>query len=693
MRWWQEELTTLKGVGAKRAAAFARLNLKTVGDLLNFYPRLDSYIDNSKIVTIRELTTDGSMQLFTAEILRAVDRYGGSGRRFAAVSVRDHTGYANLYFFGAQRFQARSLHPGQKLLIRGRVHPGRAAKSVSELTVQDLTAKRGPTLQGILPVYNLTESLTQNILRQTMRQALALAKSEGCPETIPEELVHKYGFLDRWSCLKNIHFPENLKKMQQARTRLIYEELFLLQCGLCLHREYNEEQRSGIAHGPDGKLVQELLAGFPFKLTSAQKKAWQEISQDMERTRPMHRLLQGDVGSGKTALAALALAKTVENGFQGCLMAPTSILAWQHLETLQKFFSHTSVQIGILTSAVKKSEREELLARLAAGKLQILIGTHALLQEDVHFSKLALAVTDEQHRFGVDQRAALVNKSGYAPDVLIMTATPIPRTLALTVYGDVEVSFMKGVPPGRKPVQTLCYTDDKRAQVYEGVARQIKAGRQAYVLCPSIEESADLSDGSKLRNVLEVYDELGRKWLKNIPCALLHGRLNNTEKEEIMKKFAAGKIKVLVTTTVIEVGVNVPNATLMIIENADRYGLAQLHQLRGRVGRGQEQSYCVLLTDNMSPDSLARLQVLHSCSDGFALSEKDLAMRGAGQLFGLRQHGLPDLYVADLLRDTEVLHRCRQDAEALLQKPELRQKLLAAVQNQFDDRFVNIFKN
>jgi ATP-dependent DNA helicase RecG len=318
--------------------------------------------------------------------------------------------------------------------------------------------------------------------------------------------------------------------------------------------------------------------------------------------------------------------------------------------------------VALLTSSTKPAEREEILAELASGKLQVIIGTHALLQEDVHFAHLALVITDEQHRFGVNQRAALVSKSGFAPDVLVMTATPIPRTLALTVYGDVDVSSMRGMPPGRKKVQTLCYTGDMRDKVYAGLVRQVREGRQAYVICPSIEEV----EGSDMKSVNDVYEHLRRTWLKDIPCALLHGKLKNAEKEQIMEDFAAGKLKVLITTTVIEVGVNVPNATLMIVENADRFGLAQLHQLRGRVGRGQAQSFCVLLTDNMSDDSLARLQVLHESSDGFELSEKDLELRGAGQLFGLRQHGLPDLFVADILRDTEVLVNCRKDATQAL---------------------------
>ena len=689
MKWWQESIGTLKGIGPKRVEAFARLNIQTIGDLLNFYPRLDSYLDNSKILTIRELATDGSLQLFKATAVRALERRSAGGRRYCMVTVRDHTGYATLFMFGAQIYVARRIKPDEELLIRGRVKPGRTTKTVSEIMYQVLDDKHDDTLQGIQPVYNLTESLTQTLLRQEVRRALTMAEELGSPETIPAPLVRKYGFLNRLECLQNIHFPGSMAKLAAAKKRLIYEELFLLQCGLLLNREHNHDNREGLKHGPDGKLVTALLRGFPFKLTAAQQKAWREIGDDMEGHQPMHRLLQGDVGSGKTALAALALAKTVENGFQGCLMAPTSILANQHLETLQQFFQGTGVRIALLTSATKTGEREQMLADLAAGTLSILIGTHALLQEDVQFAHLALVVTDEQHRFGVNQRAALVNKSGYAPDTLIMTATPIPRTLALTVYGDVDLSIMRGLPPGRKQVQTLCYTGEMRDKIYAGLVRQVREGRQAYVVCPSIEEV----EGSDLASVNDVFLHLKRTWLKNIPSALLHGKLKNSEKEEIMTAFAAGDLKVLVTTTVIEVGVNVPNATLMIIENADRFGLAQIHQLRGRVGRGDKQSYCVLITDNQAPDALARLEVLHSCSDGFELSEKDLELRGAGQLFGLRQHGLPDLYVADILRDTDVLVACRKDAQIALSNPDLRSQVLAAVENQFDERFANIFKN
>ena len=401
----------------------------------------------------------------------------------------------------------------------------------------------------------------------------------------------------------------------------------------------------------------------------------------------MHRILQGDVGSGKTVISALALAKAAENGYQGCIMAPTEILARQHYDTLQQFLQPAGIRLGLLVGGMRVKARRELLLNLELGLIDVLVGTHALLEEDVRFAKLSLAVTDEQHRFGVEQRARLTNKSATAPDVLVMTATPIPRTLALTVYGDLDISLMKGRPPGRKPVQTLCYNEAKRREVYQGLLRQVQGGRQAYIVCPLIEASEVL----EARSAEKVYEELSQGVLKNVRCALLHGRLKPAEKEAIMADFVAGHTKVLVSTTVIEVGVNVPNATLMVIENAERFGLAQLHQLRGRVGRGSEQSYCVLLTGVDTPEALARLQVVRDSEDGFYLAEKDMEQRGVGQLFGLKQHGLPDLRIADIIRDTETIVEVRKLAQEELAKPNAMDEIQQLVQLQFGDRFAMIF--
>jgi len=718
MEWWKEKPDVLKGVGAQRLSDFHRLNIFTLGDLLEYFPRQDAYIDQSQLKTIAELVPDGSRQLFCASVVRGTERLAGSGKRYGVLTLGDAEGYAEVFLFGGQRFLARHFKAGEKVLASGRIKPGRVAPIVAEPLIVPADAEHMEEQLGILPVYSLTGALSQNILRAAVRQTLAIAEREGVTETLAPEILRRYNFPGRLEAYRALHFPRNPAERERARKRFIYEELFLLQCGLLLARKKNAEERLGVRHGPDGALVKKVRASLPFKLTPAQGKAWREIARDMERPEPMRRLLQGDVGSGKTVLAALALAKTAENGYQGIIMAPTGILARQHYETFARCFKGTDVNVALLTSATGQAERSEMLALLREGKIQLLIGTHAVLQEDVELPKLALIVTDEQHRFGVQQRAKLAGKSPFVPDVLIMTATPIPRTLALTLYGDVEVSQMRGKPPGRREVTTLCYRGDRRGDLYAGLVRQVNAGRQAYVVCAAIDagEAEELdakfsacggeasgasdknfaADGEEkfsppLRSAVQVYEELRKTYLKNIPCALLHGKMKNAEKEAVMEAFAAGRVKVLVTTTVVEVGVNVPNATLMLIENADRYGLAQLHQLRGRVGRGERQSYCALITDSTQQDAWERLQALRSSGDGFELAEKDLRLRGAGTLFGLKQHGLPDLHIADIMRDVRVLKLARGDAEEALEDAARREKLRAEVAARFDERFAKIF--
>ncbi|MGM9569908.1 MAG: ATP-dependent DNA helicase RecG [Phascolarctobacterium sp.] len=683
--WWQEPVTFLKGIGPKKALELAAVGVFTVGDLLEYYPRQEAYIDYGNLKKINELKIDGSRQVFRGTVYSVRNSFGAHGKRYTVVVVRDETAYASLYFFLHQSYSAQKLKPGMELLVMGRVRPGKNTRSISEVSVQVLEPGEEQNPE-IVPVYSLSGGLTQANMRKWMRQALALAEQE-LPESLPETIVERCHLPSRLLALKNIHFPANWQALQEAKRRFIFEELFLLQCGLLSYRQQNHDQRQGIKHGPNGEKLKQVLAHLPFSLTAQQQKAWAEISADMEKELPMHRILQGDVGSGKTVISALALAKVVENGYQGCIMAPTEILARQHFETLQEFLQPAGIRVALLVGGMRVKARRELLLNLELGLIDVLVGTHALLEEDVRFARLSLAVTDEQHRFGVEQRARLTNKSEQAPDVLVMTATPIPRTLALTVYGDLDISLMKGRPPGRKPVQTLCYNEAKRREVYQGLLRQVKAGRQAYVVCPLIEDSEAL----EARSAEKVYAELSKGVLRDVSCALLHGRLKPAEKEAIMADFAAGKTKVLVSTTVIEVGVNVPNATLMVIENAERFGLAQLHQLRGRVGRGSEQSYCVLLTGVDTPEALARLQVVRDSEDGFYLAEEDLKQRGVGQLFGLRQHGLPDLRIADIIRDTETIAEVRKLAQEELAKPNALKEIRRLVELQFGQRFAMIF--
>ena len=683
--WWQEPVTFLKGIGPKKALELATVDIATVGDLLEYYPRQEAYIDYGNLKKINDLKIDGSRQVFRATVYSVRNGFGAHGKRYTVVVVRDETAYASLYFFMHQSYSAQKLKPGTEVLVMGRVRPGKNTRSVSEVSVQILEPGEEQSPE-IVPVYSLSGGLTQANMRRWVRQALALAEQE-LPESLPAAIVAKCHLPSRLWALKNIHFPTSWQALQAAKRRFVFEELFLLQCGLLSYRQQNHDQRLGIKHAVNGVKVEQVWAQLPFTLTEQQRKAWREISADMEKELPMHRILQGDVGSGKTVIAALALAKAVENGYQGCMMAPTEILARQHFATLQEFLQPAGIRIALLVGGMRAKARRELLLNLELGLIDVLVGTHAVLEEDVRFAKLSLTVTDEQHRFGVEQRARLSNKGDKAPDVLVMTATPIPRTLALTVYGDLDISVMKGRPPNRKPVQTLCYNEAKRLEVYEGLLRQVQAGRQAYIVCPLIENSEAL----EARSAENVYEELSKGVLRSVSCALLHGRLKPLEKEAIMADFVAGKTQVLVSTTVIEVGVNVPNATLMVIENAERFGLAQLHQLRGRVGRGSAQSYCVLLTGVDTPEALARLQVVRDSEDGFYLAEEDLKQRGVGQLFGLRQHGLPDLRIADIIRDTETIAQVRQLAQEELAKPHALEEIKGLVDLQFGQRFAMIF--
>ena len=638
--WWKEPVTFLKGIGPKKADELAAVGVFTVGDLLEYYPRQEAYIDYGNLKKINELKLDGSRQIFRASVCNVRNGYGAHGKRYTQVLVRDDTAYATLYFFMHQSYAAQKLRIGSEIIVMGRVRPGKAHRVVSEIMLQSLAADELQKPE-IVPVYALKGSLNQAQMRKWMRQALALAEAE-LPESLPPVIVMKCHLPDRLTALKNIHFPASWQALAAAKRRFIFEELFLLQCGLLSYRAHNLEQRQGVQHGPDGAKLQQVLANLPFTLTEQQQKAWREISADMQREQPMHRILQGDVGSGKTVISALALAKAVENGYQGCIMAPTEILARQHYETLQQFLQPAGIRIGLLVGGMRVKARRELLLNLELGLIDVLVGTHALLEEDVRFAKLSLAVTDEQHRFGVEQRARLTNKSATAPDVLVMTATPIPRTLALTVYGDLDISLMKGRPPGRKPVQTLCYNEAKRSEVYQGLLRQVQSGRQAYIVCPLIEES----DALEARSAEKVYDELSKGVLKSVRCALLHGRLKPAEKEAIMADFVAGATRVLVSTTVIEVGVNVPNATLMVVRDSE---------------------------------------------DGFYLAEKDMEQRGVGQLFGLKQHGLPDLRIADIIRDTDTIVEVRKLAQEELSKPNALDEIHQLVQLQFGDRFAMIF--
>lgn len=681
-----DSIQYVKGVGPKKKVELNRLGIKTVYDLLTYYPR--TYEDQSVLTKIADLKA-GCQATVAGVIVNVSDRQGGRrGMTIITALIGDGSGFLQITWFN-QKYLKKQLKPGSRVFVTGKVsyaYGGRGQFAMSQLASFQILgeADEAETLTGIMPVYGATEKLNQKFFRKIIKELFASELE--VEEIIAEPIKAKYNLLNRFEALKNIHFPENFTELKIARARLAFEELYMIQCGLLLLKKRVQEKKSGVRHLANSNLLKQVLTALPFKLTHDQAKTWQEIKHDMESSVSMRRLVQGDVGSGKTVIALLALVKTVENGYQGALMAPTEILASQHYESFQKLLSDFGIRVGFLSGRLTKKKREEMYALLAEQKIDIVIGTHALIQEGVHFAKLGLVVTDEQHRFGIDQRAELEKKGELTPDVLVMTATPIPRTMTLTVYGDLDVSLIQELPPGRQPIRTFVRTPDRRELIYQYVLTQLKAGRQAYVVCPLIE----MNEESDLPSAEEVYDELRFGIFRGVPCGLVHGRMKPAEKEQIMQAFYEDKIKLLVATTVIEVGVNVPNASIMVIEHAERFGLAQLHQLRGRIGRGEYKSYCILVSDMKTENAKERLKIMATTSDGFKLAEADLKMRGPGQFFGTLQHGLPDLKIADVLGDMDILFKAREAAEETLQHKYDISLILKHLALQYQQQFLNI---
>ena len=682
-----DDVRMVKHVGPKKAQLLKKLGIETVYDLVTYYPR--AYEDESTISHISELHA-GERESVLGTIMNISERTVRRNMTILKVMISDGTGFVQVVWFN-QRYLKKQLKTGSRIFIKGKVqyaYGGHGQLSISNISDYQILDDEESPETGIQPVYAATEKITQKYLRSIMHAVLD--EMPAVAEMLPESLLQKTGMMRRRRAMSAIHFPDDYDELRQARERLAFEELYIIQCGLFLLKKESRDNKNGVRHLISSHLVDKVIKGFPYTLTRDQEKAWREIEADMERNMPMRRLLEGDVGSGKTAIAALALTKTVENGYQGALMAPTEILARQHYENFSHMLEGTGINIGFLSGHLTKKQRDEMHDNISSHRVDIVIGTHALIQDSVTFDSLGLVVTDEQHRFGVEQRAALEKKGHSSPDVLVMTATPIPRTMTLTVYGDLDISVIHELPPGRKLVRTFLRTPDRRTLIYQYVRSQIEEGRQAYVVCPLIETSEESTD---IPSAEEVYAELSNGIFNGIPCGIVHGRLKLTEKEDVMRRFHDGSIKLLVATTVIEVGVNVPNASIMVIENADRFGLAQLHQLRGRVGRGPYKSFCILVSANRSDKARERLGIMEKISDGFRLAEEDLKLRGPGQFFGNMQHGLPDLKIADVIGDMDLLVKARRAAIKTVSSNEELEELMPILATQYKRQFLRITEN
>lgn len=661
-RYLEQPLKYVKGVGENRARLFSRLGLNTLGDIINYFPR--GYEDRSVFKPIREASDGESITVrvrFVSEISESRPRSNLSVQK---AQVTDGSSFMAVTWFN-QGYVKKSIDTSREYILFGTVRRVGSRVEMNNPVFEE--ADHSGNLTGrILPVYPLTRGITQNMLRKIIRNALDAALDR-IVDILPASFRRQYRLAGAAFSYEQIHFPTSMENMEMARRRLVFEELLLLQLGLASIKGSNNSQ-GGIRFSHVD--VTPLLNALPFRLTAAQERVFREIQADMESDRRMNRLVQGDVGSGKTILAVLAMYVAAESGYQSAFMVPTEILAEQHYRTISPLLERFGIKVGLLTGGMKKKEKEAIKRDAKEGRLDILIGTHAVLEETTEFSRLGLVITDEQHRFGVRQRARLSQK-GENPDLLVMTATPIPRTLSLVLYGDLDVSVVDSLPPDRKPIKTYVVDERMRERVYNFIRKNIAEGRQAYIVCPLVEDSDVIDVESAVGLVEKIRDDA----LKGLRVGLIHGKMKSAEKDEIMRRFSRGELDVLVSTTVIEVGVNVPNANIMVIENAERFGLAQLHQLRGRVGRGPHQSYCILFNQSSSEIARQRMDIMARSNDGFVIAEKDLELRGPGDVFGVRQHGLPEFRIANLYRDIEVLHDVQRAvkqiiSEGLLEKDE-----------------------
>ena len=663
----------LKGVGPKTAERFEKLGILTLSDLLCHYPR--RYLDFSKPYSIAEAPADTECVVKAEVFAKPGGRILPGGRRMERITAGDDVSSLEITWFN-NPYAAQKLELGQEYYFQGIVTGGMLRRQMVNPQVRtDAQVKSSP----FEAVYPQTEGLTSSAIAKCVRQLLPHA--ELLPDPLPSEMLKKYRLLSKADAVRAIHCPATEEEAFAARRRLIYEELLVLQLGIGRMKNHGAASTGAPMKKADASPFWESLSFSP---TGAQRRAVEEILTDMSGETSMNRLLQGDVGSGKTLVAAAAIWACIRAGYQAALLAPTEILASQHAENLNRLLSPFGMRVALLTGGMKAAARRTTLAAIRDDEADLIVGTHAILSEGVAFARLGLAVVDEQHRFGVRQRGLLAEKAAN-PHLLVMSATPIPRTLGLLMYGDLDISILDELPPGRKPVKTRCITGKKRADLYGFLDREIDSGRQVYIVCPAIEDAG----GSGLNAVKSYYEDIAKAYLPDRRVGLMHGKLKPKEKAEVMDDFKSGRLDALVSTTVIEVGVDVPNATVMVIENAERYGLSALHQLRGRVGRGAAESWCFLVSDNASESVQKRLKFLCSTSDGFAVAQYDLETRGPGDFFGSRQHGLPTLQIADLINDTRTLHAAQSEAVALLAEDPLLERpehalLARQVEQMFD---------
>ena len=667
----QDSITTIKGIGPKKAEAFARIGIETIEDLIFTLPRI--YEDRRNVVPVSGLK-EGEPAVFAGKVdLVNPSGFRSRGRRVLKLLISDNTGSVEVVFFNAS-YLAGTVKPGDFLVCFGVPRMNRGRLQVIHPEFEKTEEVKGE----ILPVYPLTKGISQREMRRIQRIVKPLYAQ--VPDILPEETINKYRLCGIEYALENIHSPVDKKKLLEGKYRLVFDEFMVLETGLMAAGRGNSGTETGAVFS-GSPLEEEYIDSMPFPLTSAQQRCVKEIMADLSGRKAMNRLVQGDVGSGKTAVAEIAMFKAAKSGYQAVMMAPTEILARQHYEGLKAAFARYGIKVAFLSGSMKASEKRETLAGIEDGSSDIIVGTHAVIQPEVKFRNLGLVITDEQHRFGVNQRIRLKEK-GENPNVMVMTATPIPRTLAVVLYGDMDVSVIDEMPPGRQPVKTRCIEgEESRRKCYEFVKRQVHQGRQAYVVTPLIDQSQAMD----ARSASEVHEELSSIFERT---ALIHGGMKQSEKDEIMEKFNSGDIDVLVATVVIEVGINVPNATVMVVENAERFGLAQLHQLRGRVGRGRFQSYCFLILGSESKITKRRGEIMEESSDGFYIAEEDLKNRGPGEIFGTRQHGLPDMKIADMVRHMDVLSRARDEAKAIIEEDP---RLLKAENQPLKARVIKLF--